>query len=180
MSSSSGSALKAVIFPTGSTVHRMSPPASVLGGVIASSVSSSVQSTLSLSLSHCLSLDPRRGRDLVDEHVPCLSDSRAAAHAHSSVRVDRCFLPNSTYSRRGGLKGTAIGDDGMLSQIVALGSRCRVGVRGGGMGSSEREATRSNDGRDERFVVGVRCIEDGWEWERPPLVVLFSATLRSV
>lgn len=69
----------------------------------------------------------------------------------------------------------------MLSHMVAFGSRLRVGVRGGGIRNSDRDATRSNEGRDEvPLLVAVRDDEDGCERLRPVLVALFRATLRSV
>jgi hypothetical protein len=118
-------------------VHLSSPFPHVLGGVIASCTSSSVESESSGSL--------RR----TETPVPCLSASRAAAHAHSSVRFARLDIPNSTYSLDGGLKGGAMGDDGIFSHMLAFGLCRLVGVRGTGMRSSEREATRSREGRED-------------------------------
>lgn len=46
-----------------------------------------------------------------------------------------------------------MGEEGMLSQSVALGSSRLDGVRGAGARSSDREATRSSDGLDDVFVV---------------------------
>lgn len=51
-------------------------------------------------------------------------------------------------SRAGGLMGGARGEEGMLSQIAPLGLE-RRGVRGAAARSSEREATRSSEGRAE-------------------------------
>lgn len=75
--------------------------------------------------------------------APSFSARRAAAQAHSRVRR---FLPNSTNSRAGGLIGSVTGEEGILSQSVALGSSRLEGVRGAGARSSDREATRSSDG----------------------------------
>lgn len=60
----------------------------------------------------------------------------------------------------------------MFSHIAALGSRFRDGVRGGGIGSSEREAIQSSEGR---LVVGKGC-----GLLRELLVVLLSVSLRSI
>lgn len=87
--------------------------------------------------------------------IPPLPDTLAEAQAHSSV-----FLPfvlegnllNSMYAfsrsrTDSGVSCGPIGDEGMLSQMEACGLRWRVGVRGGGLRSSEREAIRSNEGK---------------------------------
>lgn len=143
-------------FSRDSTVQPISPPAIVHGGVTASSGSSSVESCLSLSLlSTSFVFKGGRTFGRMDVVTLCLSDKRAAAQAHSNVRFEPCDLLNSTYSRKGGLNGGAIGDDGMLSHIEALGLRFRAGVHGAGIGSSERAATQSNEGRVERPVVAV-------------------------
>lgn len=81
--------------------------------------------------------------------MPSFSARRAAAQAHSRVRLTRWFLASSTYSIGGGLTGDAIGDEGILSHRLAPGSRRRVGVRGVAARSSVRDATRSRDGREE-------------------------------
>lgn len=89
-----------------------------------------------------------------------LSTCRAAAHAHSRVRRVFAFLPKSMNSRAGGLMGGASGDEGMLSQMAPV-PACvgrREGVRGAAARSSEREATRSSEGREEAV-----CAESDWE-----------------
>jgi hypothetical protein len=63
----------------------------------------------------------------------------------------------STKSRVGGLAG-ASGEEGMLSQSDACGSRGFVGVRGGGRRDSERVATRSRDGRGRGGVIRLRGV----------------------
>lgn len=50
-------------------------------------------------------------------------------------------------SRAGGLMGGARGEEGMLSQMAPVGL-ARRGVRGAAARSSEREATRSREGRE--------------------------------
>lgn len=109
----------------------------MLGGVIASYASSSVESDASDSL--------RR----VATPAPFLSASRAAAQAHSNERFARLDLVNPTYSGDDGLTGGAIGDEGMFSHMLACGLCRRVGVRGAGTRSSDREATRSREGRGD-------------------------------
>lgn len=50
-------------------------------------------------------------------------------------------------SRAGGLMGGTRGEEGMLSQMAPVGL-ARRGVRGAAARSSEREATRSREGRE--------------------------------
>lgn len=177
--------------PRGSGVHLESCSLHVPGGVMISSSSSSVISRSNLE--GCRSLVRARefSRDTtVDStpggRVPSFSAKRAAAQAHSNVRR---FLPNSTYSRAGGLLGSVMGDEGILSQRVALGSSRLDGVRGTGARSSDREATRSSDGLDDvgaelRLVNGGEVVlrEVGWCVRGGVLkeLWLLAADLRSV
>lgn len=147
---------------------HLASPHQVPGGVIISSSSSSVLSRSALG--RCRSLV--RGRELDGDvgtgpapacRTPSFSARRAAAQAHSNVRR---FLPNSTNSRAGGLFGSTIGDEGMLSQGVALGSSRLEGVRGAGARSSDRDATRSSDGLDDACDVEVRLVRVGDEVRR--------------
>jgi len=89
---------------------------------------------------------------------PSLSASRAAAHAHSSVLLVFAFFPKSMNSRAGGLIGGANGDEGMLSQIAPVVFGRRDGVRGAPTRSSERDATRSREGRDELVEDVLRLL----------------------
>lgn len=59
----------------------------------------------------------------------------------------------SIRSREGGLAGGASGEEGMLSHKDAYGSCGFFGVRGGGRRDSEREATRSREGRGRGGVI---------------------------
>ena len=125
--------------PRGSDVHLESHSPQVPGGVIISS-SSSVTSRSNLVVCRSLVRVREPGRDITADpmpgRAPSFSTRRAAAQAHSNVR----FLPNSTYSRAGGLLGSVIGEEGILSQRVALGSNRLDGVRGAGARSSDRDA----------------------------------------
>lgn len=68
---------------------------------------------------------------------------------------------NSIRSREGGLAGGASGDEGMLSHRDACGSCGFLGVRGGSRRDSEREATRSREGRGRGGVILRRGV---WAW----------------
>lgn len=151
----------------GSDVHLESHSPHVPGGVTISSSSSSVTSRSNLEGCRSLVHTREPGRNTAAGPIlgraPSFSAKRAAAQAHSNVR----FLPNSTYSRAGGLLGSVMGEEGILSQSVALGSNRLDGVRGAGVRSSDREATRSSEGLDdvvnaERLVnVGEDALRDG-------------------
>lgn len=54
-----------------------------------------------------------------------------------------------------------MGDEGILSQSVALGLSRLEGVRGAGARSSDREATRSSDGLVDVCDVEVRLVKVG-------------------
>lgn len=61
------------------------------------------------------------GPKFISEEWLSFSATRAAAQAHSSVRLVRVFFPKSMNSRGGGLIGGTSGEEGMFSQIAPEG-----------------------------------------------------------
>ena len=57
----------------------------------------------------------------ISDGWPSFSATRAAAQAHSSVRLVRVFFPKSMNSLEGGLRGGANGEEGMFSQMAPEG-----------------------------------------------------------
>jgi len=185
MSSSSTPLGRCDATPPSAGVHLRSPLPQVLGGVIASWSSSSVRSTsmadpsphsrlgrslllLSWRIVRPLLLPPALSVDddvpepeLISVEWPSFSATRAAAQAHSSVRLVRVFFPKSMNSRGGGLRGGARGEEGMFSQIGPEGLWRRDGVRGAPTRSSERDATRSREGREALEVLLLVVLSDG-------------------
>ena len=188
MSSSSTPLGRFDVVPSFAGVHLRSPLPHVLGGVIASWSSSSVNSAsiadpssyscLGRSLPVPLWLCSRRivrplllllvfnldedvsGTVFISEEWPFFSATRAAAQAHSSVRLVRVFFPKSMNSREGGLTGADSGEEGMFSQIGPEGLWRRDGVRGAATRSSDRDATRSREGQELEVLLLV-ALSDG-------------------
>lgn len=191
MSSSSTPLGRVGVVPSSAGVHLESPLPQVLGGVIASWSSSSVKSTSiadpspEFRLGQSLSIPCSRrivrplllppffcvdeGLELVSEEWLSFSATRAAAHAHSSVRLVRAFFPKSMNSRGGGLRGGTSGEEGMFSQIAPETLWRRDGVRGAVTRSSERDATRSREGREELGVLLLVVLNDGEAVREVPL-----------
>ena len=184
MSSSSTPLGRFDVVPSSAGLHLRSPLPQVLGGVIASWSSSSVNSTsiadpssyscFGRSLPVPLWLYSRRivkpllllplvfvvdedvsGPAFISEEWPSFSATRAAAQAHSSVRLVRVFFPKSMNSLGGGLMGAASGEEGMFSQIAPEGLWRRDGVRGAATRSSERDATWSREGQEVLLLVAL-------------------------